>query len=84
MNEVRYKTREVLDKNKIETFLQQARVGHLGMVDGNLPYVVPLNFVWIDGKIYFHGATGGRRNRVIDANLEVCFSVCEEIGRAHV
>ncbi len=80
MNEVRYKTREVLDKNKIETFLRQARVGHLGMVDGNLPYVVPLNFVWIDGKIYFHGATGGRRNQVMDANPEVCFIVCEEYG----
>ncbi|MGB4500655.1 MAG: pyridoxamine 5'-phosphate oxidase family protein [Natronincolaceae bacterium] len=71
---------KVTDKNKIETFLQQARVGHLGMVDGNRPYVVPLNFIWMDGKIYFHGATGGRRNRVIEANPEVCFTVSREYG----
>lgn len=80
MNEVRYETRKVSDRSKIEAFLQQARVGHLGMVDGNQPYVVPLSFVWIDGKIYFHGASGGRRNQVIDANPEVCFTVCEEYG----
>lgn len=80
MNKVRYKTREVLDKSKIEMFLKQARIGHLGMVDGHLPYVVPLNFVWTDGKLYFHGATGGRRNQVMDANPEVCFTVCEEYG----
>ncbi|MFA4134363.1 MULTISPECIES: pyridoxamine 5'-phosphate oxidase family protein [unclassified Brevibacillus] len=80
MDGVRYKMREVLDKSKIETFLQQARIGHLGMVDGHLPYVVPLNFVWTNGKLYFHGATGGRRNQVVDANPEVCFTVCEEYG----
>lgn len=80
MDRVRYKTREVLDKSKIEKFLLQARIGYLGMVDGQLPYVVPLNFVWTDGKLYFHGATGGRRNQVMDANSEVCFTVCEEYG----
>lgn len=80
MDGVRYKAREVLDKSKIETFLQQARIGHLGMVDGHLPYVVPLNFVWLDGKLYFHGATGGRRNQVMSVNPEVCFTVCEEYG----
>ena len=80
MDGVRYKTREVLDKNKIEKFLQQSRLGHLGMVDGHLPYVVPLNFVWTNEKLYFHGATGGRRNQVMDANPEVCFTVCEEYG----
>jgi nitroimidazol reductase NimA-like FMN-containing flavoprotein (pyridoxamine 5'-phosphate oxidase superfamily) len=42
MDKVRYKVREVLDKNKIDAFLQQARIGHLVMVDGHLPYVVLL------------------------------------------
>jgi len=80
MNEVRYKIREVLDKDKIEAFLRKARIGHLGMADGQLPYVVPLNFVWINEKLYFHGATGGRRNQIMSANPEVCFAVCEEYG----
>lgn len=80
MNKVRYTTREVLDQTKIEDFLRQARLGHLGMVDGQFPYVVPLNYVWTNGMLYFHGATGGRRNQVMEANPEVCFTVCEEYG----
>ncbi|WP_314586954.1 pyridoxamine 5'-phosphate oxidase family protein [Paenibacillus terrigena] len=80
MNGVRYKIREVLDQDRIEAFLLKARIGHLGMVDGQLPYVVPLNFVWTNGKLYFHGATGGRRNQVMSANPEVCLTVCEEYG----
>lgn len=80
MDAVRYKVREVLDKEKIEAFLRKVRVGHLGMVDGQLPYVVPLNFVWTNEKLYFHGATDGRRNQVMSTNPEVCFTVCEEYG----
>ncbi|UHA72492.1 pyridoxamine 5'-phosphate oxidase family protein [Paenibacillus sp. 481] len=80
MDMVRYKIREVLDRDKMDAFLCKARIGHLGMVDGQLPYVVPLNFVWTKEKLYFHGATGGRRNQVMSANPEVCFTVCEEYG----
>lgn len=56
MDPVRYKIRECRDQEKIESFLHQARIGHLGLVDGKLPYVVPLNYVWTEGKLYFHGA----------------------------
>lgn len=80
MEKVRYQIREVADQSRIESFLAKARIGHLGMVDGQLPYVVPLNFVWTHGRLYFHGASGGRRNRVMGANPEVCFTVCEEYG----
>ncbi|WP_342437742.1 pyridoxamine 5'-phosphate oxidase family protein [Paenibacillus sp. FSL L8-0436] len=80
MDPVRYKTRECKDQEKIESFLQQARIGYLGLVDGNLPYVVPLNYVWSEGKLYIHGAGDGRRNQVMSENPEVCFTVCEEYG----
>ncbi|AIQ21284.1 pyridoxamine 5-phosphate oxidase [Paenibacillus sp. FSL H7-0357] len=80
MDPVRYKTRECKDQEKIESFLQQARIGYLGLVDGNLPYVVPLNYVWSEGKLYIHGAGDGRRNQVMSKNPEVCFTVCEEYG----
>lgn len=80
MNPMRYKVRECKDEARIDQFLQQARIGYLGLVDGDLPYVVPLNYVWMDGKLYFHGAGGGRRNEVMSRNAEVCFTVCEEYG----
>lgn len=60
--------------------MKRTRIGYLGLADGNAPYVVPLNYVWMDGKLYFHGAGDGRRNRVMSENSEVCFTVCEEYG----
>ncbi|MEK4510612.1 pyridoxamine 5'-phosphate oxidase family protein [Paenibacillus anaericanus] len=80
MDRVRYKIRECQDQVKIESFLHRSRIGYLGLVDGNRPYVVPLNYVWTDGKLYFHGAGDGRRNQVMSENPEVCFTVCEEYG----
>ncbi|WP_313805390.1 pyridoxamine 5'-phosphate oxidase family protein [Cytobacillus sp.] len=80
MNSVRYKVRECKDQKKIGHFLRTSRVGHLGLSDGKYPYVVPLNYVWLNDKIYFHGAEGGRRNQIIKENAEVCFTVCAEYG----
>ncbi len=80
MDGLRYKSRECNDQDKIKKFMQRARIGHLGLADGNQPYVVPLNFVWWEGKVYFHGDGNGRRNRVMANNPEVCFTVCEEYG----
>jgi nitroimidazol reductase NimA-like FMN-containing flavoprotein (pyridoxamine 5'-phosphate oxidase superfamily) len=80
MNPMRYFMRECADQEKINRFLTSARVGHLGLSDNNLPYVVPLNFVWWKGAIYFHGADAGRKTEVINQNPQVCFTVCEEYG----
>ncbi|MNI19374.1 Pyridoxamine 5'-phosphate oxidase [compost metagenome] len=80
MNSIRYQVRECKNEQKIEQFLSTARIGHLGLVDGNLPYVVPLNYVWSKGKLYFHGAGEGRRIQILADNPEVCFTVCEEYG----
>lgn len=72
--------RECKDQKKIEDFLRNSRVGHLGLSDRKYPYVVPLNYVWLNDKIYFHGAEGGRRNQIMKDNAEVCFTVCVEYG----
>ncbi|MEG0449627.1 MAG: pyridoxamine 5'-phosphate oxidase family protein [Lysinibacillus sp.] len=80
MNSVRYKVRECKNQKKIENFLRTSRVGHLGLSDGKHPYVVPLNYVWMNDKLYFHGAEGERRNQIMKDNAEVCFTVCAEYG----
>lgn len=50
------------------------------MSDGKLPYVVPLNFVWHNGAVYFHGAEQGRKADILERNNEACFTVSEEYG----
>ncbi|MET3290264.1 UNVERIFIED_CONTAM: nitroimidazol reductase NimA-like FMN-containing flavoprotein (pyridoxamine 5'-phosphate oxidase superfamily) [Brevibacillus sp. OAP136] len=80
MEAMRYAKRTCTDQTKIDEFLNLAKTGALSMVDGEFPYVIPLNFVWHDGAIYFHGADAGRKERVLQANKNVCFLVSEEYG----
>jgi len=80
LNKIRYIQRECNDKHKIEDFLKSSRVGVLGMNDGNKPYAVPLNYVWHDDSIFFHGAGSGRKEQILTEEPEVCFTVFEEFG----
>jgi nitroimidazol reductase NimA-like FMN-containing flavoprotein (pyridoxamine 5'-phosphate oxidase superfamily) len=77
---LRRKAKEVTDKQRIDAFLRQAHVGYLGLADGEGTYVVPLNFVWHQGKIYYHGSEEGRKADAIKKAGVVCFTVFEEIG----
>lgn len=69
--------REITDVNKILEILDNAKVLHLGLVDGDEPYVVPMNYgyVYEDEKltIYLHGARRGRKLDVIRKNPKVFF-----------
>lgn len=77
---MRYSSRQCDDKEKIERFLSEARIGFLGLANGHHPYVVPLNFVWHDGAIYFHGAEHGKKIEIMKENANACFTVCSEYG----
>jgi len=71
---------EVKDQNKIHDLLSIAKVGYLGLADEEGTYVVPLNFVWKDGKIYFHGSQEGRKADAIQTANRVCFTVSKDNG----
>lgn len=75
--------REVTDINEILRILDNAKILHLGMVDGDEPYVLPMNYGYtmVDGKLtlYLHGATKGRKLDVIRANPKVCFSLESDV-----
>ena len=60
--------------------LEKAPVGRLGTSLGNEPYVIPLNFVYDNGKIYFHSAKVGRKLENLKSNPKVCFEVDQLIG----
>ena len=71
--------REVTDPQQIRYILDTAKVLHLGMVDGDEPYVIPMNYGYTmeDGELtlYLHGATKGRKLDVLRANPKVFFSL---------
>jgi nitroimidazol reductase NimA-like FMN-containing flavoprotein (pyridoxamine 5'-phosphate oxidase superfamily) len=69
--------RIIANKSEIEEILTRAKVGRLGMCLNNKPYVVPIGFVYHNGKIYFHSTNKGRKIQIMKANPSVCFEVDE-------
>ncbi len=71
--------REVTDINEIKNILDTAKVLHLGLVDGDEPYVVPMNYGYtLEGEkltVYLHGARRGRKLDLIRANPKVFFEL---------
>lgn len=57
--------------------LETAETGHLAMCREGEPYMVPLSFVYHEGRIFFHGSTSGKKMDFINANPRVCFVVDE-------
>lgn len=73
---------EITDMNEILGILDKCLIVHIGMIDGDEPYVVPMNYGYTmeDGQLtlYLHGATQGRKLDVMRANPKVFFEMnCE-------
>jgi nitroimidazol reductase NimA-like FMN-containing flavoprotein (pyridoxamine 5'-phosphate oxidase superfamily) len=45
------------------------------MLDGDLPYIVPVNYGYRDGHIYIHSAPAGKKIDLLKQNKQVCFEV---------
>ncbi|MFP3042057.1 pyridoxamine 5'-phosphate oxidase family protein [Treponema primitia] len=80
MEQIHYKQRMCTDNERIEKFLTESRVGVLGINVGEYPYAVPLNYVWKDGTVYFHGMGSGKRETFLRESPKVCFTVYQEYG----
>ncbi len=68
--------REVTERETILAILDRSMVVHIGLVDGDEPYVVPMNYGYTmteDGKLtlYLHGATQGRKLDIMRKNPKV-------------
>lgn len=71
--------REITDIEKIVEILNKSKIVHIALVDGDEPYVVPMNYGYTmeNGKLtlYLHGATEGKKLDLMRANPKVFFSI---------
>ncbi len=66
----------MLTNEEIETILRTSPNGTLALYGENgYPYSVPVNFVYLNGKIYFHGAAEGYKLDCMKKDPHVSFSV---------
>jgi len=67
-------------RDEMEKLLCEEEIGYLGLSLEEKPYVVPLNYHYSDGKIYFHCGHKGKKLLFMKANPEVCFTVGRQLA----
>ncbi len=67
--------KEIQNGAEIEAVIRKAEVCRLGLSVDNRAYIVPLNFGYQDGRLYFHTAPTGRKIEMIQQNRNVCFEL---------
>ena len=70
---MRRKDKEITDPKKIEAILDEAEIIHIAMLDGNRPYIIPINYGYAENTIYIHCAWEGKKIDLIKKNNTVCF-----------
>ena len=71
-----------LSKEECLNLLSAARYGRLGLAKDDRPYVVPMSYVFADGRIYLHSRGGGMKMDFASANPRVCFQV-DSLDKGH-
>lgn len=77
---MRRSDKQIDDVSLIHSILKKAPVMRLGLCYGDMPYIVPLNFVFHEtyqgkGIIYLHSALKGLKIDILQKNNTVCFEV---------
>ena len=68
-----------LEREQCEQILERAPRGVLAVLgDDGYPYTVPLDFVYDQGRIYFHSAAEGHKIDAIEACDKASFCVLDE------
>jgi hypothetical protein len=75
---MRRNDREIENQAEIDEVITKADVCRIALIDGDLPYIVALNFGYKEGNpasLYFHCANEGRKIEIIKKNNAVCFQM---------
>ena len=70
---------QLLGDEETLSIIENCSYGVLALIgDGGYPYTVPLNYVYSDGKIYFHGAKVGHKVDAVRSEERASFCVVDQ------
>lgn len=78
--EMRRDEREITDPQQIDALLRGERVMYIALSQQNVPFMVPVFYVWNGTALYFHSARSGTKIRILKENSAVCFAVSQYEG----
>ncbi len=73
--------KDILDFSDQEKIIKRAKICHVGMIDGDKPYVLAFNFGYENKTIYLHTSKYGGKLEILEKNNNVCieFDVDHEL-----
>ena len=77
--EPRRTDRTMKTSREMELLLERMPVGRLAVNTEDGPYIIPVNYLFFEGSIYFHSGPSGRKMKALQADSRVCFLV-DEVG----
>ena len=78
MREMR-RFKQALTPQECAAVLERNTAGVLALTgDGGCPYAVPLSYVWLDGRVYFHFALAGHKLDAVRADGRASFCVVDQ------
>ena len=73
--------REIKDPVTVKAILDQTPVGRIATINRKgYPVIKPLNYIYQDGKIYFHSSKKGEKINDIRRGSPVCFEVDQPVA----
>jgi nitroimidazol reductase NimA-like FMN-containing flavoprotein (pyridoxamine 5'-phosphate oxidase superfamily) len=78
---MRHPERELKNRGTMIAMLERTPVGRIGTVNQKgFPVIKPVNFLYLDGRIYLHSSTKGEKIEDMQRGSPVCFEVDEPIA----
>ena len=81
------KTINITDQNEIEAIINKCDICFVGINEkGAAPYVIPMNFGFLNSEVYLHSAPFGKHLDllVLDKNISITFCLVDKLVYQHV
>jgi hypothetical protein len=66
------KDKEIIDKKLMVSIIKRSSVCRVAMCWQDEPYIIPMNFGFLDNCLYLHSAREGRKLNILQNNDQVC------------
>ncbi|MDD2335564.1 MAG: pyridoxamine 5'-phosphate oxidase family protein [Geobacteraceae bacterium] len=77
---MRRKEREITDRREIDAIIRSGNIMRIALVDGDIPFLVPVFYAFDDSALYFHSAQAGTKMELMKRNNNICFEISVDQG----
>ncbi len=77
---MRRSEKAVTEATELDDIIRSGQICHLAMAAEPAPYIVPLNYGYQTGTLYFHSAGEGRKIDLLRQNQRVGFEISLDLG----